>query len=107
MTQAEFSALAASGTVLLDGATGSNLMKVEMPRGVCTEAWVAEHPEPLLQLQRAYVAAGSQIIYAPTFCANRQSLARYGLEEQTVDLNRRLVDLSRRRRGSGRWWPGT
>lgn len=99
MTQAEFSALAAGGVVLLDGATGSNLMKAEMPRGVCTEAWVAEHPEPLLQLQRAYVAAGSQIIYAPTFCANRQSLARYGLEEQTADLNRRLVDLSRRAAG--------
>ena len=30
---------------LMDGATGSNLMKAGMPRGVCTEQWVLEHPD--------------------------------------------------------------
>lgn len=95
MTREEFSALTAAGTVLLDGATGSNLMKAGMPRGVCTEAWVAEHPEPLLALQRAYAEAGSQIVYAPTFGANAHSLARHGLEARTESLNKRLVALSR------------
>ncbi|MFQ9395517.1 MAG: homocysteine S-methyltransferase family protein [Lachnospiraceae bacterium] len=28
-----------------------------------------DHPEPLQELQRAYVEAGSQIVYAPTFAA--------------------------------------
>lgn len=96
MTNHEFSTLVSKGTVLLDGATGSNLMKAGMPRGVCTEDWITEHPEKLLDLQRAYVAAGSQIIYAPTFSANRYSLSRHGLEERTAELNRTLVDLSRR-----------
>lgn len=54
---------------ILDGATGSNLRAAGMPKDCCTEQWVLENPEPLVALQRAYAAAGSQIIYAPTFQA--------------------------------------
>ena len=45
MTNEAFQALLARGPVLLDGATGSNLMARGMPRGGCTEQWVLEHPE--------------------------------------------------------------
>ena len=94
MTNEAFQALLACGPVLLDGATGSNLMRAGMPRGICTEVWVTEHPESLLALQRDYIAAGSQIIYAPTFCANRRGLARCGRENDVALLNRQLVALS-------------
>lgn len=99
MTNEAFQALLARGPVLLDGATGSNLMRAGMPRGICTEVWVTEHPEPLLALQRDYIAAGSQIIYAPTFCANRRGLARCGRENDVALLNRQLVALSREAAG--------
>lgn len=93
MTKEEF-ILFAKKTVLLDGATGSNLMAAGMPRGICTEQWVLEHPEVLLRLQEAYVEAGSQIIYAPTFGGNRKNLASHGLEKNIADINHRLVSLS-------------
>lgn len=96
MTRQEFSQWCASGVRLLDGATGTNMAKAGLPRGVCTEAWIAEHPEPLLALQRAYVEAGSEIVYAPTFGANRDSLAKFGLEGELTALNRALVALSKR-----------
>ena len=96
MTQEEFTALLSKGKVLLDGATGSNLMKAGMPKGVCTEDWILQHPEPLLNLQREYVSAGSQIIYASTFSANRYSLARYGMEQRVREINERLVELSKK-----------
>ncbi len=99
MTKQEFLDLLRQGPVLLDGATGSNLMKLGMPRGVCTEQWVSENPQPLLQLQRAYARAGSQIVYAPTFSANRHSLARHGLQDRVVPLNRELVQLSKQVEG--------
>ena len=99
MTREEFQTLLSRGRILLDGATGSNLMKAGMPKGVCTEAWVLEHPEPLRNLQRAYVEAGSQIIYAATFSANRYSLARYGREKDVRELNERLVELSQKAAG--------
>ena len=99
MNREEFAALCSTRPLLLDGATGSNLMKRGMPRGVCTELWIDAHPEILLDLQREYVAAGSDIIYAPTFSANRHTLEREGLGDQVSDLNRRLVALSRQAAG--------
>ena len=45
MKKDEFRALLAKGPILLDGATGSNLLKMGMPRGIPTELWVEEHPE--------------------------------------------------------------
>ena len=95
MTQEAFARLAAQGVILLDGATGSNLMAAGKPPGVCSEQWVLEHPQVLQDLQRAYVAAGSQIVYAPTFGANRSSLSSFGLERQTREMNRRLVEICR------------
>lgn len=96
MTKQEFQQLVKNGPVILDGATGSNLMKAGMPRGVCTEKWVCENPEPLTQLQKAYKKAGSQIVYASTFSANRISLENYGLENQVKELNSTLVGISRK-----------
>ena len=95
MTRSEFQALLDKGPVILDGATGSNLRASGMPVGVCTEQWVLEHPAVLQDLQRAYVEAGSQIVYAPSFSANRLSLSMYGLEDQLEQMNRALVQLSR------------
>ena len=67
LTTEQFHEFLAAGPCLMDGATGSNLMKAGMPRGCCAEAWILENPQPLLQLQSAYAAAGSQMLYAPTF----------------------------------------
>lgn len=97
MTREEFEQLAGAGVILLDGATGSNLTKAGMPKGVSTELWVLEHPDILANLQKAYVEAGSQIVYAPTFGANRLKLADYGRENEVEELNARLVDISKKR----------
>ena len=86
---------------LMDGATGSNLMKAGMPRGVCTEQWVLEHPDAILALQSAYKAAGSDMVYAPTFCANCIALSGYGLQDDVSRMNRELVALSKKAVGSG------
>ena len=85
----------AAGLRFLDGATGSNLQKAGMPKGCCTEKWVLENPEILQNLQRAYTAAGSQILYAPTFQAQPIALERVGLADQTEEINAKLVTLSR------------
>lgn len=95
MTKQEFAALAEQGIVLLDGATGSNLRREGMPVGVCTELWALEHPEIIRKLQRGYAEAGSRIIYAPTFSANRIGLAAHGLEDRLAELNTELVALTR------------
>ncbi len=84
-----------NGFILLDGATGSNLMKAGMPAGVCPEKWILDNPEPFINLQQAYVSAGSNILYAPTFTANRIKLQEYGLEEHQKEYIYKLVGLSK------------
>lgn len=95
MTRQEFLEKAKEHVILLDGATGSNLRKAGMPVGISSEEWVLKNPEVLQELQRAYVEAGSEIVYAPTFAANRISLKNFGLEDKVTELNTRLVKISR------------
>ena len=95
LSKEEFHNLIAGGVHFLDGATGSNLQKAGMPRGCCTESWVLENPDKLIALQQQYFAAGSQIIYAPTFQAQPIALERVGLAQETESVNARLVRLSR------------
>lgn len=96
MTQAEFQKMIENGPVILDGATGSNLRNAGMPVGVCSELWIMENCDALIKLQRDYVDAGSQIVYAPTFSANAISLSMYGLEKRMAEMNRTLVEISQR-----------
>ena len=95
LTKEQFHEKIAQGLCLLDGATGSNLQKAGMPRGCCTEEWILANPAALVSLQRAYAAAGSQILYAPTFQAQPIALERVNLHRQTETINAHLAALSR------------
>lgn len=81
--------------LILDGAMGTQLQKRGFGGGDCAERWTLEHPDVLLEIQRAYVAAGSQVLYAPTFGANRVKLEAHGIFNRVADFNRRLVVLSK------------
>ncbi len=96
MTKETFAQLAQERLIFLDGATGTNLYKKGMPKGVCTEQWILGNPQVMQQLQRDYAEAGSDIVYAPTFGANRESLKKFGLEDKTADMNKALVELSQK-----------
>ena len=95
MTRKQFREMIESRVVVLDGATGTNLQKAGMPTGVCPEQWILEHPQTLIDLQKAYVEAGMDIVYAPTFTASRIKLEEYGLEDRLEEMNRALVALSK------------
>ena len=95
MTREAFRELVKNGPVLLDGATGTNLQKAGMPVGVCPEQWILENSEVLIDLQKQYVEAGTDILFAPTFTASRIKLKEYGLEDHLEEMNRKLVALSK------------
>ncbi len=99
MTKQQFAAWTENRVLLLDGATGYNLQRRGMPGGVCPEKWISEHPDIFIALQKEYVEAGTQILYAPTFTANRIKLAEYGLEKEIRSLNHCLAALSREAAG--------
>ena len=100
MTIAEFKNLFEEGRpVYLDGAVGTNMMKAGMPMGVCPEKWLVDNPLPIGELQKAYVDAGSDIVLAPTFAANRIKLQEYSLSDQVDLINRTLAENTRKATG--------
>ena len=80
--------------LILDGATGTELQKRGYTGDVCAEQWTLEHPEAIIDIQRGYVDSGSQVLYTPTFGANRRKLEEHGIFNRTEDYSRRLASLS-------------
>ena len=54
LTTQQFHEFLSAGPCLMDGATGSNLIKRGMPAGVCPESWILEHPQIMIELQKEY-----------------------------------------------------
>ena len=76
---------------LLDGGTATSLFGAGMKPDECPEMWMLSHPDEVLRLQRAYVEAGSEVLYAPTFSANEARLSRFGLEKEAERINAKLA----------------
>ena len=81
--------------VILDGATGTELQRQGMARGACPEGWVLKNPQVMSRIHSAYQKAGSDVIYACTFGANRIKLKQYGLKD-VYNINKKLVHLAKR-----------
>ncbi len=81
--------------LILDGATGTELQKRGFKGNMCAEAWTLEHPEAIVEIQKNYILAGSEVVYTPTFGANVFQLAGHGLSEQCYEMNRALAELSK------------
>jgi 5-methyltetrahydrofolate--homocysteine methyltransferase len=95
MGKKQFSRLLENKIVILDGATGTELQKRGMPGGACPEEWAANNPDVIIDIQKEYIMAGSEIIYSCSFGANRIKLSNYGLQDKVVELNKRLAGLSK------------
>ena len=80
---------------ILDGATGSNLQKAGMKSGECPEQWILNHPDIFIDLQKKYIGAGSDAVYAPTFTSTRVKLDDYGLGAKQREYVGKLVGLSK------------
>ena len=100
MTREEFRKLCTGNFTVLDGATGTELIKRGMPAGVCPELWVYEHPESICDIHNAYIAAGSNIVYAPTFGGNRIKMAEFGLADRRYEIVSSLVRTAKENAGN-------
>jgi 5-methyltetrahydrofolate--homocysteine methyltransferase len=87
--------LKAGEVLVADGATGTNLQKVGLVGGIHTEDWVFDEPKKILDLEKAFVAAGSDIILTCTFGGTRPRMqgAKHG--DQVYEINKRAAELAR------------
>ena len=70
--------------LILDGAMGTMLQASGLLPGMRPEVFGIEKPEAVRAIHEAYIAAGSNVIYANTFGANGHKLAGCGVTVSTA-----------------------
>ncbi len=86
--------LQAGEVLVADGATGTNLQAVGLAAGGHAEDWVFDHPEKILDLEKAFVSAGSDIILTCTFGGTRLRMKGAKYAQDVVNMNRRAAELA-------------
>ena len=87
--------LIARGPILTDGAWGTELQSRGLGMGEFPDLWNLSHPDKVLEVAKAYVDAGSEIILTNTFGANRVRLGSEKSDNQVVAINRAGVEISK------------
>ena len=83
-------------TILADGAMGTMLHAHGVGFEKCFDELNLTKPSAVAEIHRAYIEAGAQLIITNTFGANRFKLAKHGLEDHVVQINKASVDLAKR-----------
>jgi methionine synthase / methylenetetrahydrofolate reductase(NADPH) len=83
-------------TILADGAMGTMLHAHGIGFEKCFDELNLTKPSAVAEIHRAYIEAGAQLIITNTFGANRFKLAKHGLEDRVVEINKASVDLAKR-----------
>jgi homocysteine S-methyltransferase len=86
--------------VVFDGAMGTMLYAKGVFINQCYDELNLRAPDLVRDVHRAYVKAGAEVLETNSFGANRLKLAQYGLEGQTVELNRQAAALAREAAGA-------
>jgi len=85
-----------SGEVLVaDGSTGASLQKMGLKPGIPPEDLVFDQPEMVLQLENAFVAAGSDILLTDTFGGTRLRMKESKYAQRSAQVNTRAAELAR------------
>ncbi|PTX53758.1 homocysteine S-methyltransferase [Melghirimyces profundicolus] len=86
----------ADGLLTGDGAMSTYLYQQGIPVGVTAEELSLSRPDWIEEVHRQYLEAGAEILETNTYGANRERLARYGLEGKVSRINRESVAIARR-----------
>jgi 5-methyltetrahydrofolate--homocysteine methyltransferase len=81
--------------LLGDGAMGTQLQAAGLEPGGCGEAWNVESPTKVLEIQRAYVDAGSDCLITNTFGGSRIMLERHGHAGDVAAINEAGARIAR------------
>jgi 5-methyltetrahydrofolate--homocysteine methyltransferase len=100
-------ALHAGKTLIADGAMGTNLQPLGLPKGTPGEVFLLQKPEAVLSVQRAFIEAGADILLTCTFGGTSIRLEASGLKDRATEINRKAVALAREVAGSETYIAGS
>jgi 5-methyltetrahydrofolate--homocysteine methyltransferase len=81
--------------LVADGAMGTMLQAAGLSAGHCPEEWNVSHPEIIEGIQKAYIAAGSDIIETNTFGGNKYRLGFHGYGDSVINFNKKAAEVAR------------
>ena len=93
--------VAAQRTIVLDGATGTGIQAMDLPLSDfdglegCNEVLNLSCPQAVRDLHAGYLEAGADAVLTNTFGASAVTLAEYGLEERTYEINKAAAEHAR------------
>ena len=95
MTNSFEALLQEKGTLLADGATGTNLFNMGLMSGDAPELWNTEHPDRITTLYKGAVDAGSDLFLTNSFGANASRLKLHDAAKRAHELSRVAAEIGR------------
>ena len=87
--------LAERGTLLIDGAMGTELFARGLTAGDPPEMWNIDQPENVVDVHKGYIKAGSDIILTNSFGGTSFRLKLHKLDDRVVEINRAAAETAR------------
>src|SRR3954451_22932385 len=110
----DFLAAVRDHVVVFDGSMGATLEQFDLSLeddyklpGRCHEALVLNRPDVIEDLHRSMAEAGAEVVETDTFQASRLKLEEWGLDEHTLEINRRAAEIARKAAGESRFVAGS
>lgn len=95
MSNPLLSLLDARGTLLADGATGTNLFAMGLEAGDAPELWNTDAPDKITALYKGAVDAGSDVFLTNSFGANASRLKLHDAGHRAFELSRVAAEIGR------------
>lgn len=99
-------AIADSHVYLFDGAMGTMLYSKGVFINKCYDELNVRSPELVLEVHKAYIKAGAEILETNTYGANRYKLRAFGIDDMVREINARAVEIARDAAGDSAYVAG-
>ena len=110
----DFLAAVRDHVVVFDGGMGATLEQFDLSLeddyklpGRCHEALVLNRPDVIQGVHESMIEAGAEVVETDTFQGSRIKLEEWGLEDHTLEINRRAAEIARQAVGEDRFVAGS
>src|SRR5436305_9038866 len=110
----DFIAATRERVIVYDGGMGATLEQFDLSLekdyglpGRCHEVLVLNRPDVIEGVHAAMLEAGAEVLETDTFQASRLKLAEWGLEDHTLEINRKAAELARAAAGEEHFVAGS
>src|ERR671924_1038757 len=114
MADRDFLAAARSRVVVFDGGMGATLEQFDLSSedygglpGKCHEALVLHRPDVIQGVHESMLAAGADVVETDSFQGSRLKLEEWGLEDHTLEINRKAAEIARAAAGEQNFVAGS